>query len=123
MGEGGEILYCCEQTTITVTAKEASSFQLPHNGTPAWRKACGYRNPAESAIGMIRGEGRLIHGWCRALGTDPQYVGGIMLIVAHNMSLQEKEADARTTKNGHPKNPKPNPPKTPPSPKPPGANT
>ncbi len=86
--ENGEPLYCCESTTIHITAKQARHFQLPPYGTRAHRIAAGYRNPVEGSNSIVKDKGGLEPGWCRMFGRSAQLFGGLMLVLAHNMGIR-----------------------------------
>jgi len=86
--EDGELLYCCDQSTILLNAEEIRHFQLPPYGTAAHRIACGYRNPAEGSNSSIRNRGGLEDGWCRVLFKPAQFLGGLMLVLAHNTRIR-----------------------------------
>ena len=86
--ENGELLYCCDQSTIVLSASELRHFQLPPYGTKAHRIACGYRNPAEGSNSSIRNRGGLEDGWCRVFFKPAQFLGGLMLVLAHNTRIR-----------------------------------
>ena len=87
--ENGEILHCCESTTICINPREARHFQLPPYGTKAHRKASGYRNPAEKSNSSIKDKGGLEPGWCRMFRLPAQLLGGLMLVLAHNLGIRD----------------------------------
>ncbi len=97
--ENGEILRCCESTTITITAEEARHFQRPPYGTRASDIATAYRNPVEGAFGQISGEGGYQAGWCRALRLPAQFIAGLMLVLAYNARTQVREERERSQAN------------------------
>lgn len=86
--ENGELLYCCDQSTILLNASEARHFQLPPSGTTAHRIASGYRNPAEKSNSSVKNHGGLEDGWCRVIDDDARWLGGLMLVLSHNTHIR-----------------------------------
>ena len=95
----GEILQCCEQSTITITAEEARHFQRPPYGTRANDIAVAYRNPVEGVFGQIGDKGGYKAGWCRVLKHPAQFIGGLMLALTHNARTQQRDEDDRSKAN------------------------
>ena len=76
--------YCCDGT-LTIPVEQLDTYQHIPYGTPAWKKRYTRRMQIENLNNMIKNDGGLKDGWCRALGAIANNMGLLALTVAHNL--------------------------------------
>ena len=76
--------YCC-QGTVTIPVEELDTYQHIPFGTPAWKKSYGRRLQIENLNSLVKNDGGLKDGWCRALGQAAFNFGLLALLIAHNL--------------------------------------
>ncbi|MDE0231065.1 MAG: hypothetical protein OXI56_01250 [bacterium] len=76
--------YCCNGT-ITIPVEQLDTYQRIPFGTPAWKKSYGRRMQIENLNSLVKNDGGLKDGWCRALGQAAFNFGLLALLVAHNL--------------------------------------
>ena len=76
--------YCC-QGTVTIPVEELDTYQHIPFGTPAWKKSYGRRLQIENLNSLVKNDGGLEDGWCRALGQAAHNFGLLALLIAHNL--------------------------------------
>ena len=76
--------YCC-QGTITIPVEKLDTYQHIPFGTPAWKKRYGGRMQIENLNSLVKNDGGLEDGWCRALGQAAHNFGLLALLIAHNL--------------------------------------
>ena len=76
--------YCCNGT-ITIPVEELDTYQHIPFGTPAWHKRYGGRLQIENLNSLVKNDGGLKDGWCRALGQAAFNFGLLALLIAHNL--------------------------------------
>ena len=79
-----EAEYCCPGR-VTIPVKYLDRYQPIPYGTTAHHQSYSRRNQIENLNGMVKGDGGLDDGWCRALGIAPRFIAALMVIVAHQM--------------------------------------
>ena len=65
--------------------EQLDTYQHIPFGTPAWKKRYTRRMQIENFNNMVKTDGGLRHGWCRALGAIANNMGLLALTVAHNL--------------------------------------
>ena len=76
--------YCC-QGTLTIPVEKLDTYQHIPFGTPAWKKRYGRRMQIENLNSLVKNDGGLKDGWCRALGQAAHNFGLLALLIAHNL--------------------------------------
>ncbi len=76
--------YCCKGT-ITIPVEKLDTYQHIPFGTPAWKKRYGRRLQIENLNSLVKNDGGLKDGWCRALGQAAHNFGLLALLIAHNL--------------------------------------
>ena len=76
--------HCCHGT-ITIPVEELDTYQHVPFGTPAWKKRYGRRLQIETLNSLVKNDGGLKDGWCRALGQAAHNFGLLALLIAHNL--------------------------------------
>ena len=76
--------YCCNGT-ITIPVEKLDTYQDIPFGTPAWKKRYGRRMQIENLNSLVKNDGGLKDGWCRALGKAAHNFGLLALLIAHNL--------------------------------------
>ncbi|MDE0233980.1 MAG: hypothetical protein OXM62_03130 [bacterium] len=76
--------YCCNGT-ITIPVEQLDTYQHLPFGTPAWKKRYGGRMQIENLNSLVKNDGGLKDGWCRALGKAAHNFGLLALLLAHNL--------------------------------------
>ena len=76
--------YCC-QGTITIPVEKLDTYQHIPFGTPAWKKRYGGRGQIENLNSLVKNDGGLKDGWCRAFGKAAHNFGLLALLIAHNL--------------------------------------
>ena len=76
--------HCC-QGTITIPVEKLDTYQHIPYGTPAWKKSYGRRLQIENLNSLVKNDGGLKDGWCRALGEAAHNFGLLALLIAHNL--------------------------------------
>ena len=107
--------YCCNGT-ITIPVEELDTYQHIPFGTPAWHKSYGRRLQIENLNSLVKNDGALEDGWCRALGKAAHNFGLLAVLLAHNLRQPnhfDNDEDEDETDNDQPPTPKPRPSSTP----------
>ena len=65
--------------------EQLDTYQHIPYGTPAWKKRYTRRMQIENLNNMVKNDGGLKDGWCRALGVIANNMGLLALTVAHNL--------------------------------------
>ena len=81
---------CCNGLT-TVPVKSLDLWQPIPWGTRAWEMSYHRRSQVENVNGMLRINGGLSHGSCRAKGIGAHIFTALALAVAHNLNLQRTD--------------------------------
>ena len=76
--------HCC-QGTLTIPVENLDTYQHIPFGTPAWKKRYGGRLQIENLNSLVKNDGGLKDGWCRALGQAAHNFGLLALLIAHNL--------------------------------------
>lgn len=76
--------YCCNGT-ITIPVEHLDTYQHIPFGTPAWQKSYSRRLQIENLNSLVKNDGGLKDGWCRALGKAAHNFGLLALLLAHNL--------------------------------------
>ena len=76
--------YCCNGT-ITIPVEELDTYQRIPFGTAAWKKSYGRRLQIENLNSLVKNDGALEDGWCRAFGEAAHNFGLLALLIAHNL--------------------------------------
>ena len=76
--------HCC-QGTLTIPVENLDTYQHIPFGTPAWKKRYGGRMQIENLNSLVKNDGGLEDGWCRALGQAAHNFGLLALLIAHNL--------------------------------------
>ena len=76
--------YCCNGT-LTIPVEKLDTYQHIPFGTPAWHKRYGGRLQIENINSLVKNDGGLEDGWCRALGQAAHNFGLLALLIAHNL--------------------------------------
>ena len=76
--------YCCKGT-LTIPVEELDTYQHIPYGTPAWKERYDGRMQIENLNSLVKNDGGLKDGWCRALGQAANNFGLLALLIAHNL--------------------------------------
>ena len=76
--------YCCNGT-ITIPVEELDTYQRIPFGTAAWKKSYGRRLQIENLNSLVKNDGALEDGWCRAFGKAAHNFGILAVLLAHNL--------------------------------------
>ena len=76
--------HCCKGT-LTIPVEKLDTYQHIPFGTPAWKKSYGRRLQIENLNSLVKNDGGLKDGWCRALGKAAFNFGLLALLIAHNL--------------------------------------
>ena len=95
--------YCCKGT-ITIPVEKLDTYQHIPFGTPAWKKRYGGRLQIENLNSLVKNDGGLEDGWCRALGQAAFNFGLLVLLIAHNLR-QPNNFDEDATHSEQPPTP------------------
>ncbi|MCQ3803470.1 MAG: hypothetical protein OXC98_04995 [bacterium] len=76
--------YCCNGT-ITIPVEKLDTYQRIPFGTAAWKKSYGRRLQIENLNSLVKNDGALEDGWCRAFGKAAHNFGLLAVLLAHNL--------------------------------------
>ncbi len=99
---------CCGGL-LTVKVEHLDRYQSVPYGTHAWRMSYSRRNQVENANKMLKDQGGLSAGSCRAFGLGPHTFAATMLAVVHNItqSVRSDNTSSNVPSRPHPAAPAP----------------